>query len=376
MRNFAIAAVLTVAGVLAAPEAPTASAQQSASTIAETRKDIAKKVADMTVKHVGKNKDGWTVAETPHFRIFHKESKETAERIARIAETTRLEMFQKWFGNGGEKWEPICELILHPDANSYTHMTGVSANSPGHSRIESDPSGRVVSRRMDVRTDVKGWDDAVLPHEATHVVFAGQFEGKHVPRWADEGTAVLSEPEEKIELHRRNMRKLAKEQGPYGLKAFMELEEYPHSKYIGLFYAQSVTVTEFLVKKKGAMTFTAFVRHGVKAGDWETAAKKQYGMTLAELDAEWKTEALTEKSAPQAAPKTVLPPQSKKFMDLPEWKSFTSSFPPGFSSAARRPELLSAESRTSSRVPAGVGSPVAARSFAIPLRRHQRRRRS
>ena len=45
----------------------------------------------------------------------------------------------------------------------------------------------------------------MLPHEATHVVLAGQFGDQPVPRWADEGMAVLTEPRDKIDRHLRNL---------------------------------------------------------------------------------------------------------------------------------------------------------------------------
>ena len=156
-------------------------------------------------------------------------------------------MYRKWFDAEGVEWTPICELIVHPNAAAYTQMTGVPTNSPGHSRIESDPSGRVTARRLDLRMDIAGMMDAVLPHETTHVVLAGMFDSFHVPRWADEGIAVLSEPDTKIDQHRRNLLKNQKEGHLFGLKELMELKDYPHPRQIGAFYAQSVVLVEFLV---------------------------------------------------------------------------------------------------------------------------------
>jgi hypothetical protein len=40
-----------------------------------------------------------------------------------------------------------------------------------------------------------------LPHEITHVVLADRFNTKPMPRWADEGMAVLTEPVEKKQAH-------------------------------------------------------------------------------------------------------------------------------------------------------------------------------
>src|SRR5581483_7754683 len=105
-------------------------------------------VTTAAYQHLGRNREGWQVTETPHFRIFHHQDNTFAERVAQVVEQTRLEKSRKWFGTDPTPWQPKCELILHPNTESYTKMTGVPSHSPGHSRIENDPSGRVVSRRM------------------------------------------------------------------------------------------------------------------------------------------------------------------------------------------------------------------------------------
>src|SRR5262249_12662365 len=128
--------------------------------------------ATVQVKHLGRNPQGWEVIETSHFLVFHNQSKEFAEKAARVAENTRVAMTQKWFGHDGEPWTPKCELILHASAADYTRMTGVPGASPGHTRIESD-GDRVVGRRMDLRCDIPNMIETVLPHETTHVVLAG-----------------------------------------------------------------------------------------------------------------------------------------------------------------------------------------------------------
>jgi tetratricopeptide (TPR) repeat protein len=244
------------------------------------------------VNHRGANAEGWQVAETPHFRIFHKQNNDYAERVAQIADKTRLTMYRKWFGHDGGEWQPICELILHPNAAAYTQMTGVPGNSPGHSRIESDPSGRVIARRMDMRMDANGMMDAVLPHETTHVVLAGMFGVNHVPRWCDEGIAVLSEPNEKIDMHRRNLLKHHADGQLFGLKELMELNDYPQPRRIGAFYAQSVVLTEFLTQQKGPRVVTEFIKDGLRYG-YDQALQKHYGMTFAQLEQLWQQQVLS-----------------------------------------------------------------------------------
>jgi hypothetical protein len=102
--------------------------------------------ANTKVRHWGQNKEGWHVAETRHFRIFHRLDAQQAEQIAQIAENTRSTMYRKWFEVDGVDWEPHCEVIVHPNVASYTQMTGVPANSPGHSRKARQRGGSCSSR--------------------------------------------------------------------------------------------------------------------------------------------------------------------------------------------------------------------------------------
>lgn len=250
--------------------------------------------ASFAVRHRGRNKEGWHVAETEHFLIFHHRDEAFAERVARIAEQTRSAMSRKWFGAEGAAWQPKCELILHPDAASYSRMTGVPTSSPGHSRIESDPSGhRIVGRRMDIRLDVPDALEAVLPHEATHVVLAGQFGQHAVPRWADEGIAVLTEPEEKIRQHRRNLQKQHQDGLTFTARQLMEMVDYPSPRRVPAFYAQSVMLVEFLTSQKGPTVFTAFVRDGLRRG-YEAALRQHYGWDFPTLEQRFAQQVLGE----------------------------------------------------------------------------------
>ncbi|MBI3409340.1 MAG: hypothetical protein HY040_13430 [Planctomycetes bacterium] len=239
------------------------------------------------VNHLGRNPQGWQVAETSHFLIFHNQAKEVIEKVARVAESTRVEMSRKWFNTEGETWTPKCELILHATVADYTRATGVAGTSPGHTRIESDPSGqRVVGRRMDLRCDNPSMVEAVLPHETTHVVLAGQFGRHQVPRWADEGIAVLSEPRDKIDQHRRNLNKVMAERALFGLKELMEMNDYPQSARIQAFYAQAVCLADFLSKERGPFVFTSFVRDGLREG-YDTSLRRHYQSDFNALEQRW-----------------------------------------------------------------------------------------
>ncbi|MGL4552354.1 MAG: hypothetical protein ACRC33_14335, partial [Gemmataceae bacterium] len=213
-------------------------------------------VAGVAVKHTARVGTGWAVAETANFRVFHATTEEAAEKAARLAEATRAAMGRKWLGAAPPAWTPRCDIYLHPTVKGYT-LAGGRDGSPGHSSI-SLPDGRVTARRVDLRMDDPNVFGATLPHEATHVVLAGQFGKHHVPRWADEGMAVLSESRERVGQHVRNLPAFRREGKLFRVETMLKLEDYPDAERITPFYAQSVSLVEFLVAKKGAVTLTRF----------------------------------------------------------------------------------------------------------------------
>ena len=147
---------------------------------------------------------------------------------------------------------------------------------------------------VDLRCDEPHLFDSVLPHETTHVVLAGRFGSHNVPRWADEGIAVLTEPRERVNLHLRNLPKHRADGHLFGLGQLMQMTSYPEARYVGPFYAQSVSLVDFLSKRKGPVTFTRFLREGLDGG-YEPALRKYYGFrSFAELDRAWRAYAFAE----------------------------------------------------------------------------------
>jgi hypothetical protein len=238
------------------------------------------------VRHSERAVQGWQVAETANFRIYHNQKREVAELAGRAAERTRAEMYRKWFGSSPEPWNPKCDLFLHATAQAYSQVTRTPSNSPGHSTISTTGS-QVVKRQIDLHCDDPNMLTAVLPHETTHVVLAGQFGDRPVPRWADEGMAVLAEPREKVERHLRNLARCRQEGQVFNARQLMLLDEYPDPRFITAFYAQSVSLVEFLANLRGPQTFALFLRDALRGG-YEPALQRHYSFrSFAELQQSW-----------------------------------------------------------------------------------------
>ncbi len=141
----------------------------------------------------------------------------------------------------------------------------------------------------------------VLPHEVTHVVLAGRFPAA-LPRWADEGMAVLSEPRDRIERHLRNLPMHAEQRQLFHVGQLMMFnKEYPDPQLIGPFYAQSVSLVEYLSQLRGPQVFAQFMADGMR-GNYETALRKHYGVqSFQDLDAAWQRHAFGEGEGARAA---------------------------------------------------------------------------
>jgi hypothetical protein len=245
----------------------------------------------VTLRNLGRTANGWSVVESPNYRIYHNQASALVEKTAQVAERTRLDMFRKWFGGTPEPWNPKCDLYLHANAQDYSRATSAPSASPGHSTFQSD-GNRVISRRIDLHCDNADMLLAVLPHEATHVVLAGNFGDRQVPRWADEGIAVLTEPRDKIERHLRNLPRHFHDQQLFPLRQLVQMDDYPQPHQVGAFYAQSVSLVEFLSQEKGPQVFTQFVRDGLRTG-YDSALQRHYGYrSFEELEQRWSSQVL------------------------------------------------------------------------------------
>jgi hypothetical protein len=242
--------------------------------------------ADVELRHTPRQQgQQWAVCETANFRIFHNQKPEVAERAGRIAEATRVTAAKKWFGEALPAWEARCDVYLHATAQDYSLATHQPPQLAGHSSF-GNQGERVVSRRIDLHCDDANVFIGVLPHEATHVVLAGHF-GRMLPHWADEGMAVLSEPRERIDLHLHNLPQHRADGEVFALAELMQMDNYPDGKRIGAFYAESVSLVEFLSKEKGHPVFAQFMRDGM-AGGYEAALQKYYGIHgFDELQQRW-----------------------------------------------------------------------------------------
>lgn len=227
----------------------------------------------------------WQLRETTNFRIFHADP-QLAERLADEAEKARDRIFEKWTGAVAKaNWSPRCDIYVYPTRTIFAQKTGQPETTAGFSTMGLN-GGRVVARRVNLHADADRVVEAVLPHEVTHIVLADLFPRVQIPRWADEGLAVLSEPDADQQDRARKLGDSLSTGQLFRLKTLM-MTDYPDARFWDLFYDQSISLTRFLLETGTPADLIGFLQDA-QANGYETELTRRYGIaSFADLEAKW-----------------------------------------------------------------------------------------
>jgi hypothetical protein len=241
----------------------------------------------VTVRHQDRGSDGWTRAESANFRLMHNQPRDFAEQVVRAAESARAAAIEKWAGSKAADWKPACEIYLYSSRADYAKATGKPADSPGHATYKAQ-NGAVVGRRLDLRADDPSLIGCVVPHETTHLVLGDLFADAPLPRWADEGMAVLAEPRARFDQFTRTLYSNRHVGRLVPLEQLFGKADYPDAALITVFYVESVSVVDFLVAEKGPQEFVQFLHDVAKSG-LDAALQKHYDCrSVTMLEERWR----------------------------------------------------------------------------------------
>lgn len=232
---------------------------------------------------------GWNVVETTNFRFCSHGPLALSAKTLRAAEGLREQLLVRWSGKPSEQnaWRPKCDIILHGTAAAYLRSVPGGEQTLGSSLIDVEGE-TVVGRRIDIRADQRGWFDAALGHELTHVVLADLFPGSRVPAWADEGMAVLADPSGKQDGHLRDLRTAQLQRTSFRLVELFALDGYPQTDRHAAFYGQSASLVQYLVERGTPEQFVRFIRSGAASG-YEQALRDTYRINgVADLEHRWR----------------------------------------------------------------------------------------
>jgi len=209
---------------------------------------------------------------TPNF-LVEAPTPQIAQQVGDYAEAYRKQKAQDWLGRLMPPWPEPCPIRVT-----------VNMGAAGGATSFAFDRGRVLGQNMNIEGSLDRLLSSVLPHEVTHTVFAYYYRTP-VPRWADEGGAVLSEDE--IERNRHDMlcRQILNAGHQIPLRRLFNLREYPGD--VMCLYAEGFSVVNYLVGISNRPTFLAFVAHGMNYG-WDSAVQSYYRyQSVEELEQAW-----------------------------------------------------------------------------------------
>jgi hypothetical protein len=190
-----------------------------------------------------------------------------------------------WFGEP-QQLDPKCDIVVHPTDESYCSAVGLHARYTSASVLIGDQHQKAFYR-IDVRGNRADWETACLPHELTHALFAQRFAGRKLPKWIDEGTALLADPPSKQARHLQDFYAARSGGTLLPLERLMSLADYPGRREWPAFYGQSLSLVRFLVKRKSPQAFVQFVDKALQQ-DQTVALRDVYGVrSVDELQQKW-----------------------------------------------------------------------------------------
>jgi hypothetical protein len=142
-----------------------------------------------------------------------------------------------------------------------------------------------------------------LPHELTHALLEGRFATGDLPRWADEGMALVADSASKRAAHQRDLHQTLHGGRQLRMVELLQLVDYPQDERLGIFYGQSLSVVEFLLDRGGRQKFVEFIQRSIRSG-YDSALQSTYGVPdVAHWETLWLAHA-REETAFRAAART------------------------------------------------------------------------
>jgi hypothetical protein len=209
---------------------------------------------------------------TPNFRV-EAPTAEVAQQVGTAAERYRKEQAVQWLGRELPAWSTPCPVEV-----------AITLDRPAGMTTFFFQDDRLLRQSMRIEGGLDRLLASTLPHEVTHTVFAEHFR-RPLPRWADEGAAVLSENDREKARQDRLLRQILRSGRAIPLSRLFALTDYPTD--VAALYAQGYSVCAFLVRAKGRIIYLDFLAYGMRKG-WDSAAHTYYGYRdVDDLEAAW-----------------------------------------------------------------------------------------
>ncbi len=183
-------------------------------------------------------------------------------------------------------WDERVKIVVYPNQEVFNKRSGQPAWSRG-GVIHFRDNNRLKTRIIVTFKEENKFIDEVLPHEVSHLILR-DFIGfnKSIPRWFDEGVAQLHErgKKEKAEGYMRSYVRRG-QYLPFREMFRYNIKEQKDPIKVAVFYAQSVSIVHFLIKKYGSQKFGQICKNLQDGYNFEAALKRTYSQTFDSIEA-------------------------------------------------------------------------------------------
>lgn len=218
-----------------------------------------------------------------------------ATDVARHCEDVCRQLREEVFGlEPSARWQPKCMIVLHASRASYAAAVGPGAMQTIGSSTVSLSGGRVTKRRVDLLAVDPARGLAAAPHELVHVLFVDAFPTTPPPKWAEEGLALSFDTEDKRARHRRDLKLAFESHSTLPVARLLADAQYPAAARRAAFYAQSLSLVEYLMQQGPPDEFVRFVKLTTNRGATH-ALHDVYHLAPAELERKWRLYATSTK---------------------------------------------------------------------------------
>ncbi len=226
------------------------------------------------------------VLETRNFKI-HYTIKDRAVTTERYLEHHFGRMRQRWF-RGALPLRAKVDVFLHPSKEAFQEAVSPPSWSSGITRHEYR-FGRCFSHEVHFDASAPQFLSSTLPHELCHVLIPALIgEEARAPLWLDEGLATTEEPEFKQRYYRRVVRDALDDGTFFPITDLFRMTSYPEEERAALFYAQSNSVTRFLITRLGLREALSFLRELATGPADQVTREHPTFTTLGHLEGSWR----------------------------------------------------------------------------------------
>lgn len=230
--------------------------------------------------------DAWNIQKSTHFVVYYKGNLgDFAYRVMDKAEFL-YEKITDYLGFRRENfwlWDNRAKIYIYENADQYRTATSQPAWSSGCASVKE----KVIKTYY----QAKNFFDNVLPHEMAHIIFR-EFVGFYnpaIPLWLEEGIASFQE-EAKRSVSRRILFQAMQDKGFMNLKELNNFnpDSRANAELVNLFYAEAMSIVDFLIKEFGQDSFLGFSRILRDKKNFTEAMIRVYQFKdIEELDMAW-----------------------------------------------------------------------------------------